>query len=90
MAGNKTTYYYKLYRVKRKHGKVTTVSLDPALVMKACQVLGGPLLVGKLVREAAFAFEETEQQRCCSHFVQQTVKTEIAKRMHQAAQPVAA
>jgi len=43
----KATYYYKLFRVKRSDGRVTTVSVDPVLAMRACQAMGGLKPVGK-------------------------------------------
>jgi hypothetical protein len=50
------SYYYKLIRVKRSDGRVTTVSLDPVLVTKACEVMGGWREVLALVRQAAVAY----------------------------------
>lgn len=60
----KTAYYYKLFRVKRSDGRVTTVSVDPALAMRACQAMGGLKPVGKLVREAALTYEEGMHKNC--------------------------
>ena len=54
---NKPIYIYKRFRVKKADGKSTTVSVDPELVIKACQTLGSLASVGKIVREAALSFE---------------------------------
>jgi hypothetical protein len=69
-AKTKSTYYYKLFRVKRNDGRVTTVSMDPILVTKACQVMGGLRSVGKLVRESALTYEDGMAKNC-SGFVSQ-------------------
>lgn len=53
----KPTYIYKRFRVKKADGSSTTVSVDPELVIKACQTLGSLASVGKIVREAALSFE---------------------------------
>ncbi len=79
----KATYYYKLFRVKRADGRVTTVSVDPILVTKACQVMGGLRSVGKLVREAAFSYEEGMYKNCSgfvSHQLRQAVAQAAAER----------
>lgn len=60
---------YELFRVKRKSGKITTVSVDPVLVTKACQLMRDPKAVSKLVRDAAFNFEKDEENRNCSGYV---------------------
>lgn len=60
---------YELYRVKRHDGKITTVSVDPVLVTKACQLMRDPKAVGKLVRDAAFNFHKDEENRSCSGYV---------------------
>ena len=57
---NKPTYIYKRFRVKKADGKSTTVSVDPALVIKACQTMGSLNSVGKAVREAALSFDATD------------------------------
>lgn len=71
-------YYYKLFRVKRADGRVTTVSLDPVLVAKACQVLGGLAEVGTAVRAAALAYE-TGAGRNCSNFVSSVLRDSVAQ-----------
>lgn len=74
----KTAYYYKLFRVKRNDGRVTTVSVDPILVTKACQVMGDLRKVGKLVREAALSYEDGMYKNC-SGFVSKTLRDEVTK-----------
>jgi hypothetical protein len=54
---SKPTYTYKRFRVKKADGSSTTVSVDPELVIKACQTVGSLASVGKIVREAALSFE---------------------------------
>lgn len=67
----KATYYYKLFRVKRKDGRVTTVSMDPILVTRACQVMGGLRTVSKLVRDTALAYEDGMYKNCSSYVSEQ-------------------
>lgn len=74
----KATYYYKLFRVKRNDGRVTTVSVDPILVTKACQVMGGLRSVGKLVREAAMTYQEGMHKNC-SGFVSQQLREAVVQ-----------
>lgn len=74
---SKASYYYKLFRVKRMDGRVTTVSMDPILVTRACQVLGGLRAVGKLVREAAFIYEP-EMYKNCSGYVAKCLREKIS------------
>jgi len=67
----KATYYYKLFRVKRKDGRVTTVSMDPILVTRACQVMGGLRSVSKLVRDVALAYEDGMYKNCSGYVAEQ-------------------
>lgn len=85
----KTTYYYKLFRVKRKDGRVTTVSVDPILVTRACQLMGGLPSVGKVVREAAYRFEP-EMYKNCSGYVSQQLREELQRAAAERRQAVAA
>jgi hypothetical protein len=73
--GEKTTYYYKLFRVKRSDGRVTTVSVDPVLVTQACRAMDGGLkAVAKCVREAAFEYAEGGEIKSCSGYVQNQLR----------------
>lgn len=74
----KATYYYKLFRVKRNDGRVTTVSVDPILVTRACQVMGSLRTVGKVVREAALTYEDGMYKNC-SGFVAQQLREAVAR-----------
>jgi len=74
----KATYYYKLFRVKRKDGRVTTVSMDPILVTRACQLMGGLRTVSKLVRDVAFSYEDGMYKNC-SGYVADQLRQEMAK-----------
>jgi hypothetical protein len=76
--GEKTSYYYKLFRVKRSDGRVTTVSVDPVLVTKACQVMGGLKPVAKRVREAAFEYQQGTESKSCSGYVQGQLRTLVS------------
>ena len=76
----KATYYYKLFRVKRNDGRVTTVSIDPILATRACQVMGSLRTVGKLVREAALTYEDGMHKNC-SGFVSQQLREAVAGAM---------
>lgn len=76
---SKSGKVYELFRVKRKSGKITTVSVDPVLVTKACQLMRDPRAVGKLVREAAFNFEKDEENRSCSGYVTRQLREAITQ-----------
>jgi len=43
---------YKLFKVQLPSGHATTVSMDPVLFLRACQVLGGIRVVRQLVHQA--------------------------------------
>lgn len=73
----KASYYYKLFRVRRNDGRVTTVSVDPVLVTKACKVMGVKN-VGKLVREAALAYQDGMYKNC-SGYVSEQLRTAVAE-----------
>lgn len=73
----KSSYYYKLFRVKRSDGRVTTVSMNPILVTQACRVVqGGIDSVGQLVRKAALNYEEGTAKNCSS-YVSDQLRQEI-------------
>lgn len=74
----KTAYYYKLFRVKRSDGRITTVSLDPALVTKACRMMGGLKAVAAEVRASAYAYAEGGVTKSCSGHVQSHLQVLIA------------
>lgn len=78
--GEKTTYIYKLFRVKRADGRITTVSVDPALFMKACHAMGGIKPVATRVRQAALEYEEGGLVRSCSGYVQAQLRAIIANK----------
>lgn len=61
--GQKTTYHYKLFRVRRSNGKVTTVSLNPALVATACKHMGIDV-VQTTVRSAAAEYVDGTPGGC--------------------------
>lgn len=67
-------HHYKLIRVKRSDGRLTTVSLDPRVVAKAVQVLGGLRSVGKLVRELAFQYIDGSAKSCSSYVEEHLLK----------------
>lgn len=72
----KTGYYYKLFRVRRSDGRVTTVSMDPALVALACRSMGSLKAVSTHVRNAAFQYEDGQGQNC-SRFVSTSLRQAI-------------
>jgi hypothetical protein len=82
--GDKTNYFYKLFRVKRSDGRVTTVSVDPVLVTRACQVMGGLKPVAKLVREAAYAYEPSVGEKTCSGYCQNQIRAIVSNRVPRA------
>lgn len=52
-----TKRHYKLFKVLSASGRFTTVSIDPILFLRACQLLGGVKAVRKLVHEAVAEYE---------------------------------
>lgn len=78
--GEKTTYIYKLFRVKRSDGRVTTVSVDPALFMKACHAMGGMKPVATRVRQAALEYQEGGVVKSCSGYVQAQLRTIVSNK----------
>jgi DNA-binding cell septation regulator SpoVG len=77
-------YYYKLFRVRRDDGRVTTVSVDPVLVTHAVKVMGGLKPVGKFVREVALTYQDG-QYKSCSGFVSLQLEREVSTRNNQRA-----
>jgi hypothetical protein len=59
--------HYRLLRVKRSDGRLTTVSLDPKVVAEAVQVMGGLRPVSTLVREFAFQYTDADAKNCSSY-----------------------
>jgi hypothetical protein len=76
---NKPTYIYKRFRVKRADGKSTTVSVDPALVVRACQTMGSLSSVGRLVRDAALSYDATATGKNRSAHVSEILKGIVSK-----------
>jgi len=74
---DKVTYCYKLFRVKRSDGRVTTISMDPVLAIRAASAMGGFGTVGKLVRQAALRYEDGTHGSC-SGYVSQQVREALA------------
>ncbi|MNR71668.1 hypothetical protein D3C71_22990 [compost metagenome] len=90
----KNQYFYKLFRVRRNDGRVTTVSLDPVLVTQACKTIDGGLReVSKLVRSVALGYEDGMYKSCSGYVRQQlTQAVEVAmaaRRSERAAQAAA-
>lgn len=66
----KTEYTYKLFRVKRRDGRSTTVSVDPVLVSVAIRAVGDARSVARLVRRASLRYDEAKEDCSRSRFVQ--------------------
>ena len=62
------TFPYKLFRVKLASGRVSTVSLGPALLKQAEPMLGGPSQLNTWIRRTALAYEPGPD-RTLSRFV---------------------
>jgi len=76
----KASYFYKLFRVRRQGGKVTTVSVDPVLVTHAIKQMGGVELVGAFVRETALSYDEPAHKpryKSCSGFVAEMLRQRV-------------
>jgi len=75
---NKTTYTYKLFRVKHQDGKSTTVSVDPVLVTAAVKALGDSKEVGKVVREASIRYAKDIELCSRSRYVSRQLMERIS------------
>lgn len=73
------TFYYKVFRVRRADGRVTTVSVDPELVEAVSKKLGSTKAASDLVRKAAFDYTESEELGSCSKFVQRRLAAALAE-----------
>lgn len=74
----KTSYYYKLFRVRRGDGRVTTVSVDPALVAVACRSMGSLKAVSNHVRQAALIYQDGTGKNC-SNYVSNSLRDALNK-----------
>lgn len=72
------SYFYKLYRVTRSDGRVTTVSIDPTLVTHAVKAFGSDRQVGTFVREVAASYQDG-QWKSCSGFVSKQLEMKVAE-----------
>lgn len=70
-------YYYKLFRVTKACGKISTISMDPVLVTKACQVLGGLEKVNEFAKETALTYSKETAGMNCSAFVSKILKENL-------------
>lgn len=70
-------YYYKLFRVTKACGKISTISMDPVLVTKACQVLGGLEKVNEFAKETALKYSKETAGMNCSAFVSKALKENL-------------
>lgn len=77
-SNQKTTYYYKLFRVRRSDGRVTTVSMNPVLVTQACRAMGSLRSVGQAVRTAALEYSDGKSKNC-SHYVSEVLRNQILR-----------
>lgn len=73
----KTTYTYKLFRVKNRDGKSTTVSVDPIVVAAAIKVLGDRKTVGQCIREASLHYSKGDDGCSRSRFVHRQLLAHI-------------
>jgi uncharacterized protein (UPF0128 family) len=71
-------YMYKLFRVRTREGKSTTVSVDPRIVRKALWSLAGGREVAHLVREISLAFDKTKHNESRSLHVRRCLLDAIA------------
>jgi hypothetical protein len=76
-------YIYKLFRVKRSDGRVTTVSIDPILATYASRMFGNPKEVGKIVRKAAYEYEPETHATNCSQYVAAQLRKAMASAQNQ-------
>lgn len=81
----KTTYTYKLFRVKHSDGKSTTVSVDPVLVATAIKSLGNKEEIGRLVRAASLSYVKETHQCSRSRYVSRDLMERISASQRAAA-----
>jgi hypothetical protein len=67
--GKSSDYTYKLFRVKHRDGKSTTVSVDPVLVTTAVTVFGDKKRVGEIVRESSLLYDKATDKCSRSRYV---------------------
>lgn len=75
---SKTSYDYKLFRVRRADGAVTTVSVTSELFEQACDVMGGVKPVADYVREVALECQ-LGMSPSCSTRVASSLRQRIAQ-----------
>lgn len=80
-AGERSSYTYKLFRVRTHDGKSTTVSVDPALVQRACEVLGGTRPVGAAIRSYSIAYQPGTADMSRSRYVSRKLLETIAEQV---------
>ena len=73
-------YMYKLFRVRRSDGRITTVSIDPILATCASRTLGSIKEVGRVVRKAALEYEPEVHKSNCSRYAANSLIKEMASR----------
>lgn len=78
IARERSSYTYKLFRVRTHDGKSTTVSVDPALVQKACDLLGGTRPVGAAIRSYSIAYQPGTAGMSRSRYVSRRLLDTIA------------
>lgn len=67
---NEKEYVYKLYRVKRRDGGNTTVSVDPVIAIQAVRALRSDAKVTEFVRQKALEYERGKDGcNSCSRYV---------------------
>lgn len=71
-------YMYKLFRVRTREGKSTTVSVDTRIVRKALWSLAGGREVAHLVRETSLTFDKTQHNESRSLHVRRCLLDAIA------------
>jgi hypothetical protein len=72
-----TTHLYKLFRVRLASGRVTTVSVRPALVKQAEPMLGGLAQLNAWIRSTALAYEPGPDQTL-GKFIASELQTALA------------
>jgi hypothetical protein len=78
MSQSKTTHFYKQFRIRRKDGRSTTVSVEPELFIRAIRTLKGVRNVEEAVKEAALEFGSSPDHGTnCSGFVSSKLREKV-------------
>ncbi len=75
---SKSPCRYQLFRVKRSDGRITTVSVNPALAARAIEAIGGWNPTAEFVRTLALEYKDGTSKSCSGYVSEQLEKRTTA------------